>query len=264
MHPLVNIAAKAAQEASKIILQSLDRLDGVHIVEKQRHDFVTEVDKMSEGIIVDAIHSAYPEHRILAEERGDSGGDSDICWIIDPLDGTANFIHGVPHFAISIAVKQKNRLIAAVIYDPIRNELFTAAKGEGARVNDRRIRVSDRRTLEGALLGTGFPFKQPERLEEYLKTFQSLFSTAAGIRRSGSAALDLAYVAAGRFDGFWELHLAPWDMAAGILLIREAGGFVTDTKGSDDYFENGSLVAGNTRVVKGILEHLRKSNPNRN
>jgi myo-inositol-1(or 4)-monophosphatase len=259
MHPLLNVATRAALDASKIILQSLDRLDSINVTQKQRNDFVTGVDRTAEEIIIEQIKEKYPHHKILGEESGEHEGanDNDITWIIDPLDGTANFIHAIPHFCISIAVKEKNRLIVGLVYDPIRNELFTAAKGEGARVNDRRIRVSPSKSLEGSILATGFPFKKHSVLSDYLKSFEKLFTQAADIRRAGSAALDLAYVAAGRYDGFWEFDLAPWDIAAGALLIREAGGMVTDLHGSDDYLKTGSLVAGNPRMLKAILNTMR-------
>ncbi|MDF1759913.1 MAG: inositol monophosphatase family protein [Coxiellaceae bacterium] len=256
MHPFVNIGIKAAREAGKTLVQSLDHLEAVTVSQKKANDFVSSVDKLVEEEIINCIRQSYPNHAILAEEGGKYDGD-EHCWIIDPLDGTCNFLHGVPHFAVSIAVKKGNKLVAGVIYDPVRHELFTAARGEGARLNDVRIRVSKHDKLENALLGTGFPFKSHELLEEYQTNFQKLFLQVADMRRAGSAALDLAYVAAGRLDGFWEMFLEPWDMAAGILLIREAGGMVTDLQGGEDYFTKRQLVAANSQLLKAILDNIK-------
>jgi myo-inositol-1(or 4)-monophosphatase len=259
MHPLLNVATQAAREASKIILQSLDHLDGRTVKEKQRNDFVTQVDELAQSIIIDAIKKNYPDHAILAEESVDSAGEGDYRWVIDPLDGTTNFIHGIPHFAVSIAAQEKGKTIIALVYDPVKDELFSAIKGQGATLNQRRLRVSDKRTLDTALLGTGFPFRNHELFKDYMQTFETLFLTSAGVRRQGAASLDLAYVAAGRLDGFWELQLEPWDIAAGALLVKEAGGMVIDAKGSDDYMKSGSVIAGNTKIVKGILQQINRS-----
>lgn len=256
MHPMLNIAKRAAFEAGKVILQAMDHLSGVTVDEKKKHDFVTEVDKTAESIIIEAIKKAYPSHAILGEESG-LQGESDTVWIIDPLDGTTNFIHGYPHFSLSIAIKEKGKLLGGLIYDPIRDECFSASKGSGAYLNQTRLRVTDRQHLDNALLGTGFPFKQPEKLDQYLDTFKALFPQSAGIRRAGSAALDLAYVAAGRLDGFWEYDLKPWDIAAGVLLIKEAGGLVLDFDGGEGYFDHGNVVAGNPKMVKAMLKALR-------
>ena len=256
MHPTINIAKRAALAAGKIILQAMDHLSGVNVTEKKKHDFVTEVDKTAESIIIETIKKAYPDHAILAEESG-LQGESDTVWIIDPLDGTTNFIHGFPQFAISIAIVEKGKLTGALIYDPLRDECFSAGKGAGAYLNQTRIRVSDRQHLNNALLGTGFPFKQPNRLDDYLTTFKALFPASAGVRRAGSAALDLAYVAAGRLDGFWEFDLKQWDIAAGVLLIKEAGGLVLDMAGGEGYMESGNVVAGNPKMVKAILTAIR-------
>jgi myo-inositol-1(or 4)-monophosphatase len=257
MQPTVNIAVKAARNAGNVILRYLDKRDQLTVTAKAHNDFVSEVDRMAEHEIVKIISRTYPDHAILAEEDGEKQGDSDHVWIIDPLDGTTNFLHGFPQFAVSIALSIKGRLEHAVIYDPISQELYTASRGDGAYLNDRRLRVSKAKGLEGSLLGTGFPFKQPQHLDTYLETFKALHPTAAGIRRAGSAALDLAYVAAGRLDGFWEIGLQPWDMAAGVLLIQEAGGLVGDFSGGHDFMTTGNLIAGNPRLFKAIAQTIR-------
>jgi myo-inositol-1(or 4)-monophosphatase len=254
MHPILNIAVKAARNGSKVILQSVDRVYAISINEKNRNDFVTEVDKKTEQEIIATIQKSHPEHSILGEEIGLIEGNPDYQWIIDPLDGTSNFIHGFPQYAISIAFKNKGRIEQAVILDPIRDELFTASRGEGAHVNNRRIRVSDCKHPSKALLGTGFPFKYPHHFNAYLNTFQNLFPQVSDIRRAGSAALDLAYVAAGRLDGHWELGLQEWDIAAGALLIKEAGGLISDFKGEENYLKNGNVIAGNPKIFKTILQ----------
>ncbi len=257
MHPLLNIAITAARNASKHILRLSERIDTLQITEKQQNDFVTEVDQMAEREIIATIHKAYPDHAILAEESGKSHHESNYLWIIDPLDGTTNYLHGFPHYAISIAVQYKERTEHAVIYDPIRQELFTASRGAGAQLNSRRIRVTTHANLKGTLLGTGFPFKHLEHLPEYLKSFEALTTQAAGIRRAGAATLDLAYVAMGRLDGFWEMGLSPWDIAAGALLINEAGGLISDFNGTENYLNNGNVVAGNPKVFKQILQTVQ-------
>lgn len=258
MHPFVNTGVQAARSAARLITQAFDRLDRITVSEKSYQDYVSNVDQAVEQHLVDLIRERYPNHGILAEEGHCLEGSDKYTWIIDPLDGTTNFIHGIPQFAISIAVKEHNKLIAAVVYDPMRDELFTAAKGSGAQLNHQRIRVSTQHQLSSALLGTGFPFKNRENLDDYLKTFKLLFTQVHDIRRMGAASLDLAYVAAGRLDGFWETHLQPWDMAGGILLIREAGGMVTDLEGGEHYLEKGQLVAGNPRMIKALLEQFRE------
>lgn len=264
MHPVVNIAIRAARRAGSLIARSLEQVDRLDVTEKSVNDFVSEVDCQAEKTIIAVIREAYPDHAILAEESGAQlgrkGGDA-YQWVIDPLDGTTNFLHGFPQFAVSIAMRHKGRLEHAVIYDPLRQELFSASRGGGAQLNDRRLRVSARKGLDGALLGTGFPFKQQEHLDVYLATFRALFPMTAGIRRPGSAALDLAYVAAGRLDGFWEIGLQPWDMAAGALLIQEAGGLVSDFGGGNTFLETGNLVAGNPKVFKAILQAIRPHLP---
>ena len=260
MHPTLNIAVRAARNAGNIIVRALEHIDRLNVHSKSDNDFVTEVDRAAEQEIIRTIRKAFPKHGILAEESGTVSGD-EFVWIIDPLDGTTNYIHGFPQFAVSIALKHKQVLEQAVVYDPLRQELFTASRGRGAQLNDRRIRVTSRPGLAGALLGTGFPFKQQQYLDAYLATFKALFPTTSGIRRAGSASLDLAYVAAGRLDGFWEIGLKPWDMAAGALLIEEAGGFVCDFAGRNEYMETGNLVAANPKLLKPMLEKIQPHLP---
>jgi len=255
MHPMLNIAVRAARSAGNIIARAVDRVDTFNVALKSQNDFVTEIDHQAEHEIIKVIRKAYPNHGILAEESGAQNGDEYI-WVIDPLDGTTNFLHGFPQFSVSIGIKYKGQLEQGVVYDPLRQELFTATRGGGAQLNDRRLRVSRAKGLEGALLGTGFPFKHQQHLDPYLNTFRALFPMTAGIRRAGSAALDLAYVAAGRLDGFWEIGLSEWDMAAGILIIQEAGGMVSDFSGGNDYLETGNVVAGTPRVYKAMLETI--------
>jgi len=256
MQPMLNIAVRAARSAGNVIIRNLDRLDSLAVHTKDRNDFVTEVDQQAEREIIGILRKAYPGHGILAEESGAHEGD-DFQWIIDPLDGTTNFLHGFPQFAVSIALRHRGRLEQAVIYNPLSQELFMASRGAGALLNDRRIRVSSRRNLEGALLGTGFPFKTQQYLDPYLDMFRALFPQTAGIRRAGSAALDLAFVAAGRLDGFWEIGLSIWDMAAGVLLIQEAGGLCSDFVAGHNYLDNGNLVAGNPKVFAEMLKTIR-------
>ncbi len=257
MHPMLTIATKAARMAGKIISQHIDRLDSVSITEKKHKDFVSNVDKMAEQAIIDCLRQSYPDHSILAEESGlCENQNSDYCWIIDPLDGTTNFIHGVPHFCVSIALRYKRDLEIGLVYDPIRHELFTAAKGKGAQLNNRRIRVSNCSKLNYALIGTGFPHNKTQHLKHYLTTFANILPKSSGVRRAGAAALDLAYVAAGRLDGFWESSLRPWDMAAGALLIKEAGGLISDFDGKQQFFNEGSLVAGNPKIYQAILAEV--------
>ncbi len=255
LQPLLNIAIRAARSAGALIVRQLERVDSLNVTAKGRNDFVTEVDRRAEQIIIDTILKAYPGHGILAEESGHRGGN-EYVWIIDPLDGTTNFLHKFPHFSVSIAVQHRSRIVHGVIFDPIRQELFTASRGEGAQLDSRRIRVSRRSDFDSALLGTGFPFRELSDLESYLSTLRLFMANCAGIRRAGSAALDLAYVAAGRLDGFWEFDLKPWDIAAGALLILEAGGFVSDACGGESYLDKGNIVAGNPKIAKKMLQML--------
>jgi len=256
MHPMLNIAIRAARSAGNIIIRNLDRVDRLTIQSKDRNDFVTEVDRQAEDEIISILRKAFPQHGILAEESGSHAGD-EYQWIIDPLDGTTNFLHGFPQFAVSIALQHKGRLEQAVVYDPVLQELFTASRGAGAQLNDRRIRVTKHGQLEGALLGTGFPFKAQQHLDAYLDMFRALFPQTAGIRRPGSAALDLSYVACGRLDGFWEIGLNTWDMAAGVLLIQEAGGLCSDFMGGHDYLKNGNIVTANPKLFQQLLKAIR-------
>jgi len=257
MHPMLNIAVKAARRAGSIINRAV--LEGaIEVRAKNRNDFVTQVDQAAEQAIIDVIRRAYPEHGFLAEESGASAGArAEYRWVIDPLDGTTNFIHGFPQYCVSIALQHKDVLAQAVVYDPGKNELFTASRGRGAFLDDRRIRVSKCAHLKDALVGTGFPFKELGRLDLYLRQLRNLMGTCAGVRRAGSAALDLAYVAAGRLDAFWEMGLSPWDMAAGALLIQEAGGLVGDLRGDEGYMESGEIACATPKIFPTLLEALR-------
>jgi myo-inositol-1(or 4)-monophosphatase len=253
MQPLLNIAMRAARRAGDLIVKSLSRLDSLKIDSKGRNDFVTDIDRKAEADIIATIRRSYPQHAILAEESGRSGTD-EFVWIIDPLDGTTNFLHAFPTFAVSIAVEHKGRLQHAVVYDPTRQEFFTASRGDGAQLEGKKMRVSTQRTLEGSLIGTGFPFRAGATyIDEYLAMLKAIMATAAGVRRPGAASLDLAYVAAGRIDGFWEFGLSPWDTAAGTLLIQEAGGRVGTPSGAE-YALGANIIAGNPKVYEALLE----------
>jgi len=256
MHPMVNIAIRAARNAGNVIRRSSDRIDSINITEKSKNDFVSEVDQQAEKEIIRTISRAYPDHSILAEESGSHSGN-DYQWIIDPLDGTTNFLRGFPQYSVSIAMKYRGKLEHAVVFDPMRDEIFSATRGQGAQLNDRRIRVTDRKTLSGALLGTGIPFREDQDLDSYLPTLKAMIQDTAGVRRAGSAALDLAYVASGRLDGFWEYGLREWDMAAGCLLIQEAGGILSDTDGSSNYLQSGNIVTGNVKIHSEMLSRLK-------
>ena len=256
MHPMLNMGIRAVRAAGDFIVRCMDQMQGISVTVKSRNDFVSEVDRRAEQIIIDNLRKAYPDHAILAEESGASG-NSDYQWIIDPLDGTTNYLHGFPQFAVSVALTHKGVLDQGIVYDPLRQELFTASRGEGAWLDDRRIRVSRRDTLEGALIGTGFPFRSLNRLDTYLDIFRQLTAVTAGIRRPGAASLDLAYVAAGRLDGFWEYGLESWDIAAGTLLIREAGGYASDMDSGASDIESGNIVAGNPAVHDLLMEIIR-------
>ncbi len=253
MHALLNIAVKAARRAGEIIIRSLNRLESLTVTSKGRNDFVTEVDRAAEAEIIGIIRKHYPNHAFLAEESGASG-ENETVWIIDPLDGTTNFLHGFPTFAVSIACQQRGRLEHAVVYDPMRGELFTASRGAGSHLENRRMRVSKQRTLEGALIGTGFPYRANTRfLDPYMEMLKSVMQQTAGVRRPGAAALDMAYVAAGRVDAFWEIGLSPWDTAAGTLLITEAGGRIGTLSGGE-FRQGGNVVAGTPKVYEALVE----------
>ena len=253
--PHVTIAARAARSAGNVILRYMNRIDGLNIVEKQQLDFVSEVDKLAEAEIIKELRRAYPDHAILAEESG-ATGKGPLTWVIDPLDGTHNYLRGIPHFCVSIALLDKGVPVHAVVFDPLRDELYTASKGDGAYLNDRRMRVSKRENLGGAMIATGFPFRQREHLVPQLDMTRAILGQAEDIRRSGSAALDLAYVAAGRYDGYFEIGLKPWDMAAGVLLVHEAGGRYCDFAGRDGIPPSGNIIAGNLNVAKAMVDAI--------
>jgi myo-inositol-1(or 4)-monophosphatase len=256
MHGMVNIAIRAARRAGELMIRQLNQLESLQVTEKSRNEFVTQVDQMAEAAIIEVIHDHHPDHAILAEESG-SQGDSEFQWIIDPLDGTTNYVHGFPVFSVSIAVAQRGELQHGVVYDPLRQEIFSASRGQGAVLDGRKIRVSKRTGLQQALIGTGFPYRMNlQHIDRYLQMLRAVMLETAGVRRPGSAALDLCYVAAGRIDGFWELGLKEWDIAAGALIIREAGGRISDLRGTDQYLTNGNVVAGNPKVYAALSKLL--------
>ncbi len=260
MEPMINIALRAARKAGEQIVRASDDLDTVAFRAKSVNDFVSEVDLNAEQEISYHLRKAFPDHAILGEEGGlDGPEDAEYQWIIDPLDGTTNYMRGIPHFAISIACLHRGKLEHALVLDPVLREEFIASRGRGAQLNGRRIRVSKLASLDGALLGTGIPFKNhcDDKLEPYSQSVAQLAGQCAGIRRAGAASLDLAYVAAGRLDAFWEMGLAKWDMAAGALLVREAGGLVADIDGSDNFMESGNIVCGNPKCFKAVLQVVR-------
>jgi myo-inositol-1(or 4)-monophosphatase len=258
MHPMLAIAVKAARRAGNIINRGARDLDRLTVTAKGPKDFVSEVDRAAEAAIVDIIHATYPDHAILAEEgtAKDANASADHMWIIDPLDGTTNFLHGFPQYCVSIALQHKGQITQGVVYDPVRNDLFTATRGRGAFLNDHRMRVSRRQHLKDCLIGTGFPFRDGSDLDAYVKMMRSMMAETAGLRRPGAAALDLAYVAAGYTDGFWEVGLNAWDVAAGSLLIVEAGGLVGDLEGESDYLYSGEVIAGNPRIFAQMVTLL--------
>ncbi|MGI4815699.1 MAG: inositol monophosphatase family protein [Janthinobacterium lividum] len=255
-HPMLNIAIKAARSAGSIINRASLDLDRVQVTQKQHNDFVTDVDKAAEASIIDTLRIAYPDHTVLAEESGASAGSSDYQWIIDPLDGTSNFIHGFQYYCVSIALAHKGVVTQAVVYDPTRNDLFTATRGAGAFLNNRRLRVAKRDRLADGLIGTGFPFRERSGLGSYLKLFEKMTEACAGLRRPGAAALDLANVAAGRMDGFFEQGLKPWDVAAGSLLVSEAGGLVGNYEGESNFLHTNEIVAGNPKIYAQMVQIL--------
>jgi myo-inositol-1(or 4)-monophosphatase len=259
MHPMLNTAVKAARRASTVINRATFDLDRIKVTEKGHNDFVTEIDKAAELAIIDVLKNAYPDHAILAEESGASANlhdETENVWIIDPIDGTTNFIHGFPQYCVSIALQQRGQVTQAVVYDPTRNDLFTATKGAGAYLNEKRIRVSRRDKIADALIGTGFPCRDKDALDEYMNMFRVMTEKCAGLRRPGAAALDLAYVAAGRLDGFFEKGLQAWDMAAGSLLITEAGGIVGNFSGEADYLYKGNVLAGAPKIFAQMVHLL--------
>ena len=253
---MLNTAVKAARKAGSIITRASSDIDRLTIRSKRKNDFVSEVDHAAEEAIIGVLREAYPAHGILAEESGARDIDAEFVWVIDPLDGTTNFLHGFPQYCVSIGLMHKGVPNQAVVFDPNRNELFTASKGVGAYLNDRRIRVSKVDKVEDALMGTGFPFREVGHLDDYLRMFRNVTLNCAGVRRPGAAALDLAWVAAGRIDGFWEIGLSPWDMAAGALLVREAGGLIGDLEGEDKFLESGRVVASNGKIFGALLKVL--------
>jgi myo-inositol-1(or 4)-monophosphatase len=274
MHPMLNMAIKAAHEAGDIIARSADRIDQLQIENKDKNDFVSEIDRSAEDTIIGILKKAYPDHAFLGEESGIHKPSEEAKdkakkinpnvesiayeWIIDPLDGTTNFLYGIPHYAVSIALKKDGKLDQAVIYDPMKDDLFHASRGGGAFLNNRRIRVSKRLSLENALLTTGIPYRpdQQDIIDKYLQTMKALIVNTAGVRRPGAASLDLAYVAAGRYDGFWEFGLNEWDIAAGVLLVQEAGGLVGDLYGGDSHMKTGDIVAAGPKVFKDMIKRL--------
>jgi myo-inositol-1(or 4)-monophosphatase len=255
MHAMLNTAVKAARRAGNIINRASHDLSLLTVRSKRDNDFVSEVDHQAEQAIIDTLLTAYPKHAILAEESGTTG-KSEYQWVIDPLDGTTNFLHGFPQYAVSIALLHKGQLDQAVIFDPVRNDLYTASRGRGAFLNERRIRVSKREKLQDALIGTGFPYRDFTHLDAYTGMFRDLVQKCSGLRRPGSASLDLAWLATGRTDGFFEIALSTWDIAAGCLLVQEAGGLVADFSGESGYLESGNIVAGNPKVFAQLLQAL--------
>lgn len=262
MHPYLNIAVRAARLAGSIITRHLEQLDSSKIFEKGLNDFVTTVDRAAEEAIMDTIYKAYPNHSIVAEETGSHSGN-EYVWVIDPLDGTMNYVHGFPQFAVSIAIKHKGQLEHGLVYDPISQDLYTATRGAGTQLNNRRLRVSNLTSLENALIGTAFPFQHRQRgmeysrdshWEQHLEILRTVQTRCSDTRKVGSAALNLAYVAAGRLDGYWEPGLKEWDLAAGALLVREAGGFVSDFNGENGFLQSGDIVCGTRKVHAELLQ----------
>ncbi len=256
MHALLNIAVRAARAAGTVITRNMDRVDTLAITSKRRNDFVSEIDKLAEQAIIDTVRKTHPGHGFLGEETGRHGGD-EYVWIIDPLDGTTNFLHGFPAFAVSIAIQHKGRLEHGVIYDPVRQELFCASRGDGATLDGKKIRVTSPKGLEGTLIGTGFPFLENQDVDAFMAMLRTVILKTAGVRRAGAASLDLAWVAAGRLDGFWEMGLKPWDMAAGALLVQEAGGIVGGIDGGTEFMESGNIVAGGRKVFAALVRELK-------
>lgn len=257
MNPMQNIGVRAARAAGRVITKNMGRLDSIRVEKKGHNDFATEVDREAEAEIVDTLLKAYPDHGVMAEESGQLGNaDSEFQWIVDPLDGTTNFMHGFPHFSVSIALYQNGRAFQAVVYDPVRQELFTGGKGEGAYLDGRRIRVSGAKQLKDALVSADFPYHEGKNLDFDMAALRAFTEKSGGVRRAGSAALDLAYIAAGRIDGAWLSGLKSWDFAAGALLVREAGGLVNDYQGGDTWQQSGDLISGTPKVHHEMLQTM--------
>lgn len=258
MNPMLNIAVRAARAAGKVIVNGFERRDNLEVDLKGANDFVTNIDKEAEQAIIETIKKNYPDHTIIGEENGPQiGENNNVQWVIDPLDGTTNFVNGFPHFAVSIAVRENGRTEVAVVYDPLRNELFTAIRGAGARLNDTRLRVASRVDLANSIIATGFPYRTKHAMPIQLAIMSSMSQTCPDFRRTGSAALDLCYVAAKRVDGFFEIGLKPWDIAAGELIVREAGGLVTDFAAGHNYLKSGNIVAGPSLLVRQLLSKIK-------
>lgn len=260
MHPMLNIGVRAARKAGNFIAKSFENTEEIEVTAKGANDLFSNIDTEAEALIIDIIHQAYPDHGIIGEESGLlEGKDADYQWIIDPLDGSANFVSGFPHFAVSIALRIKNRTELAIVYDPIRNELFTAERGRGAKLNNQRMRTGTAKELAGTIIGAGFPYKQRQHLPAFLNIFNEMFVQVSDVRRSGSAALDLCYVAASRMDAYFGVGLKPWDMAAAELIARESGALCTDFAAGSNYMANGNLVVANPRLIKPILSVIRQN-----
>lgn len=256
---ILNVATAAARAAGNAISQNIEKLDRIKTAQKSANEFVSEIDQLAEELIIAEIEKHYPEHSILAEESGEKNKSDDICWVIDPIDGTHNFLHGNPHCCVSIAVKSKEQVEIAVVYDPFRNELFSASQGSGAQLDGRRIRVSDKKRLADSLLCTGFPGRAANEVRPWLKSFAALLPRAQSIHRTGSSVLDFAWLACGRYDGFWEFGMRDWDIAAGSLLVSEAGGLIADMNGSSDIFASGNVLAANPDVFKRLKHCIDES-----
>ena len=257
MQGLLNTAVEAACKAGDRTMRYLKRLDELEVRSKSRNEFVTKVDIEAEQTIIEIVRERFPDHAIVGEESGEQGS-SDTVWIIDPLDGTTNFLNGFPMFAVSIGVEVKGRMMAGVVYAPNRQEIFTATRGGGAQLDGRRLRVNNNKRLDGALIGTGFPYRENDRwMEVYLNQFRAVMQVAGDCRRPGSAALDLSYLAAGRMDGFWEFGLQPWDIAAGALILREAGGLISSMTDDGDYMETGNIIAGAPKVHNELSDLVK-------
>ncbi len=254
MHAMLNVAVMAARRGGDTLIRNMNKLEKLNVEQKGRNDFVSDADRAAENAVIETLLKHYPDHAILAEESGQRG-ESDYVWIIDPLDGTTNYLHGFPVYCVSIALAHKGRLEQAVVYDPLRQEIFSASKGQGAQLDGRKIRVSGRKDLERSLVGTGFPYRDSnEAFEPYMKMLVNAIQNTTGIRRAGSAALDLCYVAAGRLDAYWETGLMSWDLAAGALIIREAGGIISGLDGSEDFLDTGHVLTGTPKIYAALAK----------